>query len=72
VHLFNTASVASIGPVASEIPGLAEGAQRLASRIAAAFSLEDDAHLRAIVEAYDEAELKTTPYYAPEAFAARS
>lgn len=72
VHLFNTASVASIGPVASEIPGLAEGAQRLASRIAAAFSLEDDAHLRAIVEAYDEAELKTTPYYAPGAFAARS
>ena len=72
VHLFNTASVASIGPVASEIPGLAEGAQRLATRIAAAFSLEDNAHLRAVVEAYDDPELRTTPYYAPGAFLARS
>ena len=37
VHLFNQAAMASLGAIASDIPGVNVGAERLASRIAQAF-----------------------------------
>jgi cation diffusion facilitator CzcD-associated flavoprotein CzcO len=65
VHLFNHAAFASLGPIASDIPGVSTGAERLASRIAQAFFREDFAHMRAALAAFDEPELQGTPYFVP-------
>jgi cation diffusion facilitator CzcD-associated flavoprotein CzcO len=65
VHLFNHAAYASLGPIASDIPGVSTGAERLASRIAQAFFREDFAHMRATLAAFDEPELEGTPFFVP-------
>ena len=64
VHLFNQAAMASLGAVASDIPGVNVGAERLASRIAQAFFVEDLDHIRAELEAFAEPELESTPFFA--------
>jgi cation diffusion facilitator CzcD-associated flavoprotein CzcO len=63
VHLFNHAALASLGALASDIPGVNVGAERLASRIAQHFFREDIGVMRANLEAFDEPELQGTPFF---------
>lgn len=63
VHLFNHGAMASLGAVASDIPGVNAGAVRLASRIAQHFFREDIAAIRDRLEAFAEPELQGTPFY---------
>jgi cation diffusion facilitator CzcD-associated flavoprotein CzcO len=65
IHLFNHAALASLGAVASDVPGVSTGAERLAHRIAAHFFAEDIGHVRAKLEAFAEPELEGTPFFAP-------
>ncbi len=63
VHLFNHGALASLGALASDIPGINVGAERLASRIAQHCFREDIAVMRANLEAFDEPELQGTPFF---------
>ncbi len=63
VHLFGHAATASMGAIASDIPGASTGAERLSSRIAQALFREDLPQLRAALEAFDEPELASTPFF---------
>lgn len=65
IHLFNHAAIASMGPIASDVPGVNIGAERLASRIAQHLFREDYARMREILDAFAEPELETTPYFVP-------
>ncbi len=65
VHLFSHAAFASMGAIASDIPGVSIGAERLASRIAQAFFRDDAAKIRTELEAFDEPELENTPFFVP-------
>lgn len=67
VHLFNFGAFASLGVLGSEIAGATPGAERLSSHIAAAFAREDVAHLRGLIDRFDQPELIGTPFYAPGA-----
>lgn len=69
IHVFNHAAFASLGAIASDIPGLSTGAERLAHAIAAHFFSEDIAHVRRALEAFAEPELQDTPFFVPERFA---
>jgi cation diffusion facilitator CzcD-associated flavoprotein CzcO len=68
IHLFGHAAFASMGAIASDIPGAAVGAERLAHRLAAAFFVEDIAAIRAKLEAFAEPELEGTPFFDRAAF----
>jgi acetolactate synthase regulatory subunit len=63
VHLFNHGAYASLGPIASDIPGASLGADRLARAISRHFFREDFGAVRAALEAFDEPELIDTPFY---------
>jgi cation diffusion facilitator CzcD-associated flavoprotein CzcO len=65
IHLFNHAAIASMGPIASDVPGVNIGSERLASRIAQHLFREDYARMREILDAFAEPELETTPYFVP-------
>ncbi|MBY0336376.1 MAG: NAD(P)/FAD-dependent oxidoreductase [Acetobacteraceae bacterium] len=65
IHLFNYGAHASQGGIASDIPGINVAADRLAKSIARDFFRADIAELREEVAAYDEPELKGTPYFIP-------
>lgn len=69
IHVFSHAAFASLGAIASDIPGLSTGAERLAHAIAAHFFAEDIAHVRQALEAFAEPELQDTPFFVPERFA---
>ncbi|MBO1073406.1 FAD-dependent oxidoreductase [Roseomonas marmotae] len=64
IHLFNHAALASLGAVASDVPGVSTGAERLAHRMAAHFFTEDIGHVRERLEAFAEPELQGTPFFA--------
>jgi cation diffusion facilitator CzcD-associated flavoprotein CzcO len=66
VHLFNHAAYASFGAIASDIPGANIGAERLARAVSLHLFHEDFAHLRRVLEAFDEPELRSTPFYVPK------
>jgi cation diffusion facilitator CzcD-associated flavoprotein CzcO len=66
IHLFNYGAHASFGGIASDIPGLAVAADRLAKRLAIDFFREGFPALRAEVEAFEEPELITTPFFVPK------
>ena len=70
VHLFNHAAFASLGAIASDIPGVSTGAERLASRVAQAFFRDDLPHMMQRLEAFAEPELQGTPFFVPSAFTA--
>ena len=63
IHLFSHAAFASLGAIASDIPGVSVGAERLAHRIAARLFAEDIAVMRARLEAFAEPELQGTPFF---------
>ena len=65
VHLFSYGGFASMGVISSEIVGATPGAERLASRIAAAFACEDVRHLRGLLDHFDTHELAGTPFHVP-------
>ncbi len=66
VHLFNHGAMASLGALASDIPGVNVGAERLASRMAQSLFREDIAAMQAALEAFAEPELEGTPFFAPD------
>ena len=68
IHAFSHAAFASLGAIASDIPGVSTGAERLAHGIAAHFFTEDIAHVRRELEAFAEPELRDTPFFVPERF----
>ncbi len=70
IHLFSHAAAASLGAVASDIPGVSAGAERLAHAVAAHFFAEDIDHVRVALEAFAEPELRDTPFFVPERFPA--
>ncbi|PKQ05569.1 MAG: hypothetical protein CVT71_01845, partial [Alphaproteobacteria bacterium HGW-Alphaproteobacteria-10] len=70
IHLFNHGALASHGPIASDIPGVNVGANRLADAITAALFVDDFPAQRAALEAFAEPELQTTPFFAPGGVAA--
>ena len=55
--------MASMGQIASDIPGVNVAAERLASRLAQHFAREDFRQLRERLEAFAEPELRDTPFY---------
>ena len=63
VHLFSHAAFASLGAIASDIPGVSAGAERLAHAIAAHLFVEDVEDIRTRLEAFAEPELKGTPFF---------
>jgi cation diffusion facilitator CzcD-associated flavoprotein CzcO len=63
VHLFNHGAMASLGAIASDIPGVNVGAERLASRLAQHLFRADIAAMRAALEAFAEPELEGTPFF---------
>ena len=65
IHLFSHAAFASLGAIASDVPGISAGAERLAHRMAAGFFAEDIAAIRARLEAFAEPELQDTPFFVP-------
>lgn len=62
VHLFNHASFASLGAVASDVPGSNIGAEKLANAIVKRFFKEDYKPLMKQLRAHSEPELKGTPF----------
>jgi hypothetical protein len=64
VHLFNHAATLSLGAIASDIPGVNAGAERLALAIVRHLFRADYADIRARLEAFAEPELIDTPYFA--------
>ncbi len=68
IHSFNHAAFASLGAIASDIPGVSAGAERLAHAVAAHVFAEDIAHVRRELEAFAEPELQDTPFFVPERF----
>ena len=60
IHLFNHAALASMGHIASDVPGLTVGAQRLSSAIAAHLFREDQEGIRRALEDWSEHELVDT------------
>lgn len=71
VHLFNHGAFASVGAIASDIPGVSTGAARLASRIVQAFFAEDLGYLLTELSSYDEPELSATPFFSAGQVAAQ-
>ncbi len=65
VHVFNHAAFASMGGLASEIPAIGVGAERLSSRIAEALACEDAAHLRTMLDGHQRQDLDGTPFHVP-------
>jgi len=63
VHLFNHGAWASLGALASDIPGVTVGAERLATRIAQHVFREDFGDARERLEAFAEPELESTPFF---------
>jgi cation diffusion facilitator CzcD-associated flavoprotein CzcO len=64
IHLFNHAATLSLGAVASDIPGVNAGAERLSGAIVRHLFRADYADIRARLEAFAEPELIDTPFFA--------
>jgi hypothetical protein len=63
IHLFSHAAFASLGAIASDVPGVSAGAERLAHRIAARVFAEDIDAIHDRLEAFAEPELQGTPFF---------
>lgn len=67
IHLLNHGAHVSHGAIASDIPGVNVAGERLAQAIVAGFFREDLARIGADLEAFDEPELRDTPFFVPPA-----
>ncbi len=65
VHLLNYGAHASHGGIASDIPGVAVAAERLATALVGRFFREELPAMREALEAFDEPELESTPFFVP-------
>lgn len=65
IHLLNYGAHASFGGIASDIPAVAIAGERVALAILRGLFREDFPKLRAELEAFDEPELETTPFFVP-------
>ncbi|MBM6596474.1 NAD(P)-binding domain-containing protein [Microvirga pudoricolor] len=63
IHLVNHAAALSHGAVASDIPGVNVAAERVSTAIAASLFKEDIEPIRQALEAFDEPELESTPFF---------
>lgn len=68
IHLVNHGASVSHGAIASDIPGVGIAGERVAQALVAAFFAQDIARVRRDLEAFDEPELKDTPFFRPEDF----
>ncbi len=66
IHLLNHGAHASHTAIASDIPGVNIAAERVAGAIVASLFSEDIEHMRRRVEAFNEPELESTPFFVPE------
>lgn len=65
LHIFNHAAYASMGAIASDIPGVSTAAALLATALLRALFVEDHAALQSRLAAFAEPELESTPYFVP-------
>lgn len=65
IHLLNYGAHCSFGGIASDIPAVSIGADRVAGAILRGLFREDFAQLRDQLEAFDEPELEGTPFFVP-------
>lgn len=65
IHLFNYGAHATQGAIASDVPGVNIGAERLSDAIVKALFCEDFPAFRKRLEEFDEPELESTPFYVP-------
>ena len=65
IHLFNHAATLSLGAVASDIPGVNAGAERLAGHIVRHLFREDYVAMSEQLVAFAEPELIDTPFFVP-------
>jgi cation diffusion facilitator CzcD-associated flavoprotein CzcO len=63
IHLLNHGAILSHGAVASDIPGVNVAAERVSASIAASLFREDIEAIRRDLEAFDEPELESTPFF---------
>ena len=68
IHLFNHAAYSSMGAIASDIPGVSVGAERLAHAIVAHLFAEDIDPIFTRLQAFAEPELIDTPFFRPDRF----
>lgn len=67
LHIFSHAAHASMGPIASDIPGVSAAAGLLSTAIVRALFTADHDALRVRLAAFAEPELESTPFFAPGA-----
>jgi hypothetical protein len=67
LHVFNHAAYASMGAIASDIPGVSTAAALLGTAILRALFVDDHAALQFRLAAFAEPELESTPYFVPPA-----
>lgn len=67
LHVFNHAAHVSMGPIASDIPGVSAAAGLLSTAIVRALFVDGQAGLQSRLAAFAEPELESTPYFAPDA-----
>jgi cation diffusion facilitator CzcD-associated flavoprotein CzcO len=65
LHIFNHAAYASMGAIASDIPGVSTAAALLSTALLRALFVEDHAALQSRLAAFAEPELESTPYFVP-------
>lgn len=63
IHLVNHGALVSHGAIASDIPGVAIAGERTAQALVAALFRQNIAEVRRDLEAFDEPELKDTPFF---------
>ena len=63
IHLLNHGAILSHGAIASDIPGVNVAAERVSASIAASLFREDIEAIRRDLEAFDEPELESTPFF---------
>jgi cation diffusion facilitator CzcD-associated flavoprotein CzcO len=63
IHLLNHGAFLSQGAIASDIPGVSVAAERVSAAIAASLFREDLDVIRRDLEAFDEPELASTPFF---------
>ncbi len=66
LHVFNHAAYASMGPIASDVPGVSAAAGLLSTAIVRALFRSDRDALQARLAGFAEPELESTPFFAPQ------
>ena len=65
IHLVNHGAALSQGAIASDIPGVNVAAERVSTAIVKSLFAEDIGAIRQALEAFDEPELRDTPFFVP-------